>query len=158
MCSVNARELSQACSGAKSPSPIQQRWARAGALQTMPSEKWSSQISTNLLRTCTLLIIWPNMGGFQEGREKHFVHRQHTANFLSTPKCDDKSSANGSEIFFILQANFIPRNHRCFLWNVHCQQQEQNECDATIQPTQVWRAGRKKTIGLLEGHIKDALL
>lgn len=42
------------------------------------------------------------MGGFQQGREKHFVHRQRTANFLSSPKCDDESSANGSEIFFFL--------------------------------------------------------
>lgn len=48
-------------------------------------------------------ITWPNTGGFQEGREKHFVHGQHSANFLSAPERDDKSRANGSERFFLFQ-------------------------------------------------------
>lgn len=91
------RELSQAhFLGKKVPLPFNSLG------QTVSSEKWSSQISTNLWRTCIRLITWPNMGGFQGGREKHFVHRQHAANFLSAPKSNDKSSANGSEIFFFL--------------------------------------------------------
>jgi len=59
------------------------------------------------------------MDGFQQGHEEHFVHRQCMANFLSFPKCDDKSPENGYEVSFLFfsfcKQKFIPKNTPCFL-------------------------------------------
>lgn len=77
------------------------------------------------------------MGGFQGGREKHFVHRQHAANFLSAPKSNDKSSANGSEIFFSLYKHFLFQEIIIVFFEMSIVSSRSKMSKANIQPTQV---------------------
>lgn len=84
------------------------------------------------------------MGGFQGGREKHFVHRQHAANFLSAPKSNDKSSANGSEIFFSLYKHFLFQEIIIVFFEMSIVSSRSKMSKANIQPTQVWATGREK--------------